>query len=206
MKQIKVTGKTVEEAVSTALAELHASKEEVEVKVLEESKRGFLGFGGKPALIEVSLKPDPVKLAVAFLQEVTDKMGVPVTISLKETREEIILELTGEKIAILIGKRGQTLNSLQYLTNLVANNHSSRYLRIIIDAENYRERRRESLERLAVHTAQKVSATGKGVALEPMPSNERKAIHMALRNNKKIETTSEGAEPFRKVIIRPLKK
>ncbi|UZJ79000.1 RNA-binding cell elongation regulator Jag/EloR [Fictibacillus sp. KU28468] len=206
MKQIKVTGKTVEEAVSTALAKLHASKEEVEVKVLEESKRGFLGFGGKPALIEVSLKPDPVKLAVAFLQEVTDKMGVPVTISLKETREEIILELTGEKIAILIGKRGQTLNSLQYLTNLVANNHSSRYLRIIIDAENYRERRRESLERLAVHTAQKVSATGKGVALEPMPSNERKAIHMALRNNKKIETTSEGAEPFRKVIIRPLKK
>ncbi|MCK6259380.1 protein jag [Fictibacillus sp. KIGAM418] len=206
MKQIKVTGKTVEEAVSTALAELQASKEEVEVKVLEESKRGFLGFGGKPALIEVSLKPDPVKLAVAFLQEVTDKMGVPVTISLKETREEIILELTGEKIAILIGKRGQTLNSLQYLTNLVANNHSSRYLRIIIDAENYRERRRESLERLAVHTAQKVSATGKGVALEPMPSNERKAIHMALRNNKKIETTSEGAEPFRKVIIRPVKK
>ncbi|EIT86123.1 protein Jag [Fictibacillus macauensis ZFHKF-1] len=204
MKQTTVTGKTVEEAVSAALIELQASREEVEIHVLEEAKRGFFGFGGKQATVAVSLKEkDPVAYAIAFLQEVTEQMGVPVTISLQESSEDIALQLAGEKIAILIGKRGQTLNALQYLTNLAVNQYSDHYVRISLDAENYRQRRQESLERLALHTAQKVAATLKAVALEPMPSNERKIIHLALRTNQRIETTSEGVEPFRKVLIRP---
>lgn len=206
MKQIQVTGKTVEEAVSAALEQLQASRDQVEIKVLEESKKGFLGFGGKPALVEVSLKPDPIEQAVAFLQEVTMKMGVPVTITQKKMGEEVVLDLSGDKIAILIGKRGQTLNSLQYLTNLVANHHSNGFIRIILDAENYRERRRESLERLATSTARRVMMTKKGIALDPMPSNERKIIHMALKSEKHVETSSEGTEPYRKVIIRPVTK
>ncbi|ANX14370.1 protein jag [Fictibacillus arsenicus] len=204
MKKVQVTGKTVEEAVAAALEQLQTSKEQVEVKILEDSKKGFFGLGGKPAVVEVTVKADPVKTAIEYLQDVTSKMGVPVTISQRQENDHLVLDLTGEKIAILIGKRGQTLNALQLLTNMVANSDpEAKHVKIVLDAENYRTRRQESLERLAEHSAQKVFITKKSFALEPMPANERKVIHLALKENRDVETTSEGVEPFRKVVIRP---
>ncbi|WP_226536825.1 RNA-binding cell elongation regulator Jag/EloR [Fictibacillus halophilus] len=204
MKKVQVTGKTVEEAVEAALEQLQTSKDQVEVKILEDSKKGFFGIGGKPAVVEVTVKADPVKTAIEYLQDVTSKMGVPVTISQRQENDYLVLDLTGEKIAILIGKRGQTLNALQLLTNMVANSDpETKHVKIVLDAENYRTRRQESLERLAEHSAQKVFITKKSFALEPMPANERKVIHLALKENRDVETTSEGVEPFRKVVIRP---
>ena len=204
MKKVQVTGKTVEEAVAAALEQLQTSKEQVEVKILEDSKKGFFGLGGKPAVVEVTVKADPVKTAIEYLQDVTSKMGVPVTIFQRQENDHLVLDLTGEKIAILIGKRGQTLNALQLLTNMVANSDpETKHVKIVLDAENYRTRRQESLERLAEHSAQKVFITKKSFALEPMPANERKVIHLALKENRDVETTSEGIEPFRKVVIRP---
>lgn len=204
MKKVQVTGKTVEEAVAAALEQLQTSKEQVDVKILEDSKKGFFGLGGKPAVVEVTVKADPVKTAIEYLQDVTSKMGVPVTISQRQENDHLVLDLTGEKIAILIGKRGQTLNALQLLTNMVANSDpEAKHVKIVLDAENYRTRRQESLERLAEHSAQKVFITKKSFALEPMPANERKVIHLALKENRDVETTSEGVEPFRKVVIRP---
>jgi spoIIIJ-associated protein len=205
VKKVQVTGKTVEEAVEAALEQLQTSKENVEVKILEDSKKGFFGLGGKPAVVEVAVKADPVKTAIEYLQDVTSKMGVPVTISQRQENEHLVLDLSGDKIAILIGKRGQTLNALQLLTNMVANSDpSAKHVKIILDAEHYRTRRQESLERLAEHSAQKVFITKKSFALEPMPANERKVIHLALKENRDVETTSEGVEPFRKVVIRPV--
>jgi spoIIIJ-associated protein len=204
VKKVQVTGKTVEEAVAAALEQLQTSKEKVEVNILEDSKKGFFGLGGKPAVVEVIVKADPVKTAIEYLQDVTSKMGVPVTISQRQENDHLLLNLTGDKIAILIGKRGQTLNALQLLTNMVANTDpEAKHVKIILDAENYRTRRQESLERLAEHSAQKVYITKKSFALEPMPANERKVIHLALKENRDVETTSEGVEPFRKVVIRP---
>jgi spoIIIJ-associated protein len=204
VKKVQVTGKTVEEAVAAALEQLQTSKEKVEVNILEDSKKGFFGLGGKPAVVEVTVKAEPVKTAIEYLQDVTSKMGVPVTISQRQENDHLLLNLTGDKIAILIGKRGQTLNALQLLTNMVANTDpEAKHVKIILDAENYRTRRQESLERLAEHSAQKVYITKKSFALEPMPANERKVIHLALKENRDVETTSEGVEPFRKVVIRP---
>jgi spoIIIJ-associated protein len=204
VKKVQVTGRTVEEAVSSALEQLQASVDQVEVKILEDSKKGFFGIGGKPATVEVTVKADPIQTAIDYLQDITSKMGVPVTIAQQQENDHLILDLTGEKIAILIGKRGQTLNALQLLVNMVANaDPTQKHVKIVLDAENYRRRRQESLERLAEHSAQKVFFTKKSFALEPMPANERKVIHLALKENKDVETTSEGVEPFRKVVIRP---
>lgn len=204
MKKVQVTGKTVEEAVAAALEQLQTSKDQVEISVLEDSKKGFFGLGGKPAVVEVTVKADPVKSAIDYLEDVTSKMGVPVTITQRQENDHLVLDLSGDKIAILIGKRGQTLNALQLLTNMVANSDpASKHVKIVLDAENYRTRRQESLERLAEHSAQKVFFTKKSFAFEPMPANERKVIHLALKENRDVETTSEGIEPFRKVVIRP---
>ncbi|MBH0158287.1 protein jag [Fictibacillus sp. 5RED26] len=204
MKKVQVTGKTVEEAVAAALEQLQTSKDQVEISVLEDSKKGFFGLGGKPAVVEVTVKADPVKSAIDYLKDVTSKMGVPVTITQRQENDHLVLDLSGDKIAILIGKRGQTLNALQLLTNMVANSDpASKHVKIVLDAENYRTRRQESLERLAEHSAQKVFFTKKSFAFEPMPANERKVIHLALKENRDVETTSEGVEPFRKVVIRP---
>ncbi len=204
MKKVQVTGKTVEEAVAAALEQLQTSKDQVEISVLEDSKKGFFGLGGKPAVVEVTVKADPVKSAIDYLEDVTSKMGVPVTITQRQENDHLVLDLSGDKIAILIGKRGQTLNALQLLTNMVANSDpASKHVKIVLDAENYRTRRQESLERLAEHSAQMVFFTKKSFAFEPMPANERKVIHLALKENRDVETTSEGVEPFRKVVIRP---
>ncbi len=203
MKQLTITSKSVEEAVQEALAQLQTSEEKVEISILEDAKKGFLGLGSKPAVVQVTLKADPIEDSIEFLKKVAAKMGVELSVEVKEDEDGTVLDLSSEKIAILIGKRGQTLNALQYLTNLVANKSSDEYQRVILDAENYRERRKETLERLAHRLASKALKINKKVSLEPMPSMERKIIHMTLKSNNKVQTSSEGSEPHRRVVIKP---
>jgi spoIIIJ-associated protein len=208
VKQVTATGQTVEEAVAQALAQLNTTKDLTEVSIIDEGKKGIFGiFGSRPAIVKVTVKKeDPIEEAKKFLYQVSEQMGALIEIEVKRDGKLVQLYLKGDKIALLIGKRGQTLNSLQYLTQLVINRHAEQYLTVILDAEDYRNRRNETLVHLAHRLAQKALKTGKDVSLEPMPSYERKVIHTALVDNKKIKTFSDGSEPHRYIVISPNKK
>lgn len=185
-----------------ALKELHASKDEVEVTVIDEGARGFLGmFGAKDAVIQVVKKFNPEKIAVTFLQEMFQAMGIQVSIETQLKDKQLSIELSGEEMGVLIGKRGQTLDSLQYLVSLVVNKGNSPYVSILLDTENYRQRRKETLESLAYNLAKKVKQTKKNVVLEPMNPYERRIIHSSLQNDRYVTTYSEGEEPYRNVVI-----
>ncbi|WP_226582337.1 RNA-binding cell elongation regulator Jag/EloR [Halobacillus litoralis] len=203
MRQVTATGNSVDEAVQSALEQLQTSRDQVDVEIIDEGKKGFLGFGSKPAIVKASVKKNPVQDAETFIYEVAEQMGAPVQIKTKQRQRDLMIELEGEKIAMLIGKRGQTLNSLQYLTQLVINRESDVYYTVLLDAEGYRGRRKETLENLAGRLAEKAIRTGQEVKLEPMPSYERKIIHSALQNHKQVETASDGKDPRRHVVIRP---
>lgn len=202
MDEIRKSGKTVEEAVAAALAELKAEKDDVAITVLEEGSRGFLGmFGGKEAVVLVKRNFNPEKAAENFLREIFLSMGLIIKISAKWQDKHLLIDLTGEDMGILIGKRGQTLDALQYLVNLVVNKKSESYVSVMLDTENYRQRRKETLETLAFNLAKKVKHTKKNVVLEPMNPYERRIIHSALQNDRYVTTYSEGEEPYRNVVI-----
>ncbi|MFC7319926.1 RNA-binding cell elongation regulator Jag/EloR [Halobacillus campisalis] len=205
MKQLTATGTTVEDAVQSALDQLQTSKDQVNIDVIDEGKKGFFGvFGTKPAIVKVSIAKDPVQEAESFILEVAEQMGAPVQVKTESNGREISIEMIGEKIAMLIGKRGQTLNSLQSLAQLAVNRDTDQFYTVILDAENYRARRKETLETLAQRLADKAVRIGEPVNLEPMPSYERKIIHAALQNNQNVETDSAGRDPKRHIVIRPL--
>jgi spoIIIJ-associated protein len=207
VKEVTITGKSVEEALQRALSQLNATQDQVEIDVLEQSKRGFLGLvGSKPAVVKVTKKADSLNEATNFLEKVANQMGVSLSITVKHEEEATIFDIASEKAAILIGKRGQTLNALQYLTNLVANRNSDQFQRVILDAENYRSRRKETLEQLAERLASKALSTRKTVTLEPMSSMDRKVIHLKLQNKSGVTTHSDGSEPHRRIVITPVKK
>ena len=202
MEEVKKSGKTVEEALAEALKELGASLEEVEYTVIDEGSKGFLGFGGKPAVVKAVKKFNPEKTAKEFLREVFISMGIvaDITTQMKD-QKQMLVNISGENMGILIGKRGQTLDSLQYLVNLVVNKGNSPYISVTLDTEDYRRRRKETLESLAYNLAKKVKSTRKSVVLEPMNPYERRIIHSALQNNRYVSTHSEGDEPHRYVVI-----
>lgn len=206
MDKVERTAKTVEEAITDALAYLDATRDEVEIEVLDEGAKGFLGIGSKPARVLVTKKFDPVSTAKDFLREVFAAMGmiVEVKAKLKDNRQ-LFIDLKGENMGILIGKRGQTLDSLQYLVNLVINKGESQFISVNLDTENYRQRRKDTLEGLAHNLAKKVKATRRSVILEPMNPYERRIIHSCLQNDRFVGTHSEGDEPFRYVVITPKK-
>jgi spoIIIJ-associated protein len=207
VNQVTATGQTVEEAVESALAQLKTTKDRTDVSIIDEGKKGIFGiFGSRPAVVKVTVIIDPLEEAKKFLTQVSEQMGAPVEIEIRRDGKQVNFVLTGEKIALLIGKRGQTLNSLQYLTQLVINRYSKQYLSVILDAEDYRNRRNETLMQLANRVAQKALKTGKDVSLEPMPSYERKVIHTALSENNRVKTSSDGTEPHRYVVITPIRK
>ena len=201
MQEIKKTAKTVDKAVEEALAELKVSKEDVEIEVVEQGSKGFLGFGSKDAVVIVKVKHNPEKIAKDFLREMFIAMGIIVNIETEIKDKHLYINLTGDDMGILIGKRGQTLDSIQYLVNLVVNKGNAPYISITIDTENYRQRRKETLEALAYNLAKKVRQTRKKVVLEPMNPYERRIIHSSLQNNKYVTTYSEGEEPTRNVVI-----
>lgn len=202
MDEIRKTAKTVEEAIAAALAEMGASREEVDITVIDEGSKGFLGmFGGKDAVVLVKKNFQPEHEAESFLREIFLTMGLIVKIKAELKDKHLFVELTGDDMGILIGKRGQTLDALQYLVNLVVNKKSPYYISVMLDTENYRQRRRETLESLAFNLAKKVKHTRRNVVLEPMNPYERRIIHSALQNDRYVTTYSEGEEPYRNVVI-----
>ena len=203
---ITVSAKTVSDAITEACQKLMVSSEKLEYEVVEEGSSGFLGFNSKPAVIKARVLVKEVSVedkAKDFLKDVFKAMDMVVDIKVTENKEEntMDIELSGEEMGVLIGKRGQTLDSLQYLVSLVANKVSEKYYRVKLDTENYRERRKETLENLAKNIAYKVKRTKRAVSLEPMNPFERRVIHSALQNDKYVTTKSEGEEPFRHVVV-----
>jgi spoIIIJ-associated protein len=206
VKEVTAAGQSVEEAVVSALSQLNVSRDEVEIEVVNEGKRGIFGiFGTKPAIVKVTLKPDPIEETKHYLLEILGNMDIIPDIQVKKDGRNIEFEMTGEKMALVIGKRGQTLNSLQYLTQLALNRKTNQFMTIILNAENYRSRREQALVQLAGRLAERAIQNRQSVTLEPMPSFERKIIHNALSKNNKIKTHSEGEEPNRYLVIDPLK-
>lgn len=204
MKQVEVSGKSVEEALEKALKELNLTKDRVNFKVLEEGSKGFLNFiGTKPARILVDIKPTSLELGIDFLKSVLNEMGISTELIVEETDDIVKINITGKDVKYAIGYRGETLNSLQYLTSIVVNkDEKTSYKRVILNAENYREKREKTLENLALKTAYKVKKYGRSYKLEPMQSYERRIIHATLQNDLEVTTTtSEGVEPFRHVLI-----
>lgn len=254
---IEMTGKTIEEAISAAAAELGVEESELEVEVLEEPSKKFLGlFGGTPAkiratvkvveppkVIEVTPPPEPVKVeesvpveevpvenfepilepspveepaelapvdrekiiadAQNFLQEVFAAMKIEVAITVEESEDGCLLDLSGKGLGVLIGRHGQALDALQYLLNLAVNRRNADRIYFILDVEDYRRRRAETVTKLAKSVAERAIKTRKDVKLEPMSRHERKIIHMTLQDNNRVETHSAGEEPYRYVIVSP---
>ena len=198
---VEKTAKTVQEAVNLALEELGAKKEDVDIEVLDEGNKGIFGIGGKSARVRVTLTNSLSDEAADFLSDVLSKMNIAANIEKYEDDESITLKITGRESGIIIGRRGETLDALQYLTSLVVNKKSARYKRVTIDIENYREKREETLVRLADRLAERVVRFRRNVTLEPMNPYERRIIHSALQNNNMVETHSVGEEPNRKVVI-----
>ena len=202
MEEIRKSAKTVDDAIAAALADLGAAREEVDITVIDEGSKGFLGmFGSKDAVVLVKKNFNPEKEAETFLKEVFLSMGLIVKIKTEQKDKHLYIDLTGDDMGILIGKRGQTLAALQYLVNLVVNKKSPYYISVMLDTENYRQRRKETLESLAFNLAKKVKHTKRNVVLEPMNPYERRIIHSALQNDRFVTTHSEGEEPYRRVVV-----
>ena len=205
MEYKEFTGKTVDDALTNATVSLGITSSEIKYEVVEEGSTGFLGIGSRDAIIKVviSSNEDPKEVAKEFLDGVFEAMQLEVNISMKldESDNTLLIDLAGPEMGVLIGKRGQTLDSLQYLTNLAVNRSSENYTRVKIDTEDYRRRRKETLENLAKNMASKVKRTKKAVTLEAMNPYERRIIHSALQNDNNVATHSEGEEPYRYVVI-----
>lgn len=223
-------GKTVDDAITNACEALTVTSDKLEYEVIEKGSAGILGFGSKDAVIKARIKNDsvvvenkevketekkekkefkvnsdsdvkPAQDPKEFLENVFKAMDMEVEITSVQKGNEINIELAGPDMGVLIGKRGQTLDSLQYLTSLVVNKGTSEYIRVKVDTENYRKRRKDTLENLAKNLAYKVKRTKRSVSLEPMNPYERRVIHSALQNDKYVSTHSEGEEPYRRVVI-----
>lgn len=203
MEFIEVSAKTVDDAITEASIKLGTTSDKIEVEVIEKGSTGFLGIKSKPAIIKARKKNDTVDNIREFLENVFSAMNMEVTIDIKKAEDDKVyeVELSGKEMGLLIGKRGQTLDSLQYLTNLAVNKHSDGYIKVKLDTEDYRQRRKDTLENLAKNIAYKVKRTKRPVSLEPMNPFERRVIHSALQGDRYVETHSEGEEPFRLSLI-----
>ena len=203
MDFVKYSAKTVNDAITQAALALGVSSEQLEIEVIDEGSNGFLGIGSRLAVIQAKKKFSLEGTAVDFLKDVFRTMNMEVEIDVVYDADEktMDIDLKGDDMGILIGKRGQTLDSLQYLTSLVVNKYTEDYIRVKLDIENYRERRKETLETLARNIAYKVKRTRRPVSLEPMNPYERRIIHSALQNDRYVVTRSEGEEPFRHVVV-----
>ncbi|EOT22658.1 spoIIIJ-associated protein [Eubacterium sp. 14-2] len=203
MDFIEVSAKTVDDAITEGLVKLGTTSDKVEYEVVEKGSSGFLGIGSKPAVIKIRKKSDTEDYVYDFLHSVFLAMNleVEIIITKSEDGKNVDVELKGDEMGVLIGKRGQTLDSLQYLTNLAVGKQVSEYVKVKIDTEDYRKRRRDTLENLARNIAYKVKRTKRSVSLEPMNPFERRVIHSALQNDRYVNTHSEGEEPYRHVVV-----
>ena len=205
MKSLIKNAKSVEEAIALALEELGATEDMVTVEVLEEGKKGFLGLNGKEASVLVTLnetEETPEERAEDFLRHILDSMELSADLNIESGEENTIsIDITGDDMGILIGRRGETLSALQYLTSLAVNRHTEEYYRIVLDTENYKKRREETLKRLAKKLAGNAVRYRRNVTMEAMSPYERRIIHSELQNDPMVTTYSTGEEPNRKVVI-----
>ncbi len=203
MEYIQISAKTVDDAITEALIQLGVTSEQLEYEVIEKGSTGFLGINSKKAIIKARKKETLEDRVRSFLDEMFRAMNMEVVVDLiyDEESKNMDIELKGTEMGILIGKRGQTLDAIQYLVSIVANKDTEEYIHVKMDTENYRKRRRETVENLARNLAYKVKRTKKPVTLEPMNAYERRIIHSALQNDKYVSTYSEGEEPYRHVVI-----
>ena len=203
MEYREFAGKTVDDAITEALVALGTTSDQIEYEVVEKGSSGFLGIGTKSAVIKARKKCTAEDKIEGFIKDVAHAMGIEVRVEIKKDEEDntYAVELFGDEMGILIGKRGQTLDSLQYLTNLAINKDVDEYIKVKIDTEDYRNRRKETLENLAKNISYKVKKTRRPVSLEPMNPFERRVIHSALQQDKFVTTHSEGEEPYRHVVV-----
>ncbi len=200
-------GRTVEEAVAEALADLGISRDEAEVEILEEREvaRGLLGLRrDREVKVRVRERASNGEFAAEFVRQVGDLLGLPLKVVAREERGVIVVDVEGEGVGLLIGRRGQTLEALQFLVGLATSRRSGARVAVSVDVEGYRRRRGEALERLARRMAERVVRTGREVVLDPMPPRERRIVHLALQGNPRVVTTSRGEEPNRQVVIAPV--
>lgn len=227
MMMVEKSAKTIEEAIDAALEELKSDRDKVDIEILEQPSKGIFGLiGSKHAKVRVTLREEKApekkkeeniikkeiritdytlekEKARKFLRDVLESMDIKAEIRVRDTKEGLYINLSGPKMGVIIGRRGQTLDSLQYLVSLVINKDKEResFVKVILDTEDYRKKREETLQRLARRLAERVQKTGKKVELEPMNPYERRIIHSTLQEFADITTFSEGEEPYRKVII-----
>ena len=200
-KSITKSAKTVQAAVELALQELGLSEDQVTVEILEEGSRGLFGLGSKDAVVRVTAKLDLEGRARDFLNDVFFAMGLAVDIDIVRTEKMMKITLSGDNMGIIIGKRGDTLDALEHLTSLSINRGDGEYVKVVLDTENYREKRQQTLVKLANNLARSVVKNRRKVTLEPMSSNERRIIHSTLQNNPDVDTYSVGEEPNRRIVI-----
>lgn len=206
MDFVEVSAKTVSDAITEACQKFSVTSDKLEYEVVQEGSSGFLGINAKPAIIKAKIKEEEKTIDIKakdFLSDIFKSMNLAVVIEAKydDIENTLDVDLSGDEMGVLIGKRGQTLDSLQYLVSLVVNKDVEDYIRVKIDTENYRQRRKETLENLAKNISYKVKRTRRPVSLEPMNPYERRIIHSALQNDKYVTTHSEGDEPYRKVVV-----
>ena len=203
MEFVEFKAKTKDEALTNASLEFGCPIESIEYEVLSEASKGFIGIGAKPCIIKARKKKTFVDEIEEYIASMLDAMGIAAKINIDydDIEGEMNIDLEGSDMGILIGKRGQTLDALQYLIRLAVNKKSESYIKVKLDTENYRARRKETLENLAKNIAFKVKRTKRSFALEPMNPYERRIIHSTLQNDKYVATKSEGEEPYRKVIV-----
>ena len=199
----KFSAKTVDDAITEACKKLSVTSDKLDYVIVEEGSSGFLGIGSKDAVINAKVKSSMTDKAKIFLDDVFAAMNMTVVVNVEynDSLKEMNVDLSGDEMGVLIGKRGQTLDSLQYLVSLVVNKDVEDYIRVKVDTENYRKRRQDTLENLAKNISFKVKRTKRAVSLEPMNPYERRIIHSALQNDKFVTTHSEGEEPFRHVVV-----
>jgi spoIIIJ-associated protein len=204
MEFMEFKGKTVDDALTEASIQLGVASDELIYEVIDKGSTGILGFiNTKPAIIKVKKKESFVDTIQEFLDNLFRVMGIETVVDIDYNEEEKIMNinLTGPEMGVLIGKRGQNLDALQKITQSVVNKNSEEFVRVKLDTENYRARRKDTLENLARNIAYKVKRSRKQVVLEPMNPYERRIIHSALQDDKYVSTRSEGEEPFRRVVI-----
>lgn len=204
MTSIEMSGRSVDEAVKSALNELGMTEEEVTIEVIEEPSRGFLGIlGAKDAKVRVVAKKDKAQIASEFLSGLLDRMNISGMVETRVQKDIRRMEISGEDLGLLIGRHGQTLRHLEFLTNVVSSRGIGNIRRIFVDVGGYRKKKERTLEDLAKNAARRVERSGRSTILRPMDARDRRIVHMALQKNGKVVTHSEGDEPFRRVVISP---
>ncbi|MBQ3054351.1 MAG: protein jag [Clostridia bacterium] len=204
-RSLEKSAKTLEEAVNLCVQELGVSKEELDIQVIDEGSRGFLGLGGRDAVVRVTTTSPAAgntqKIATNFIDGIVKPMGLNVSYEVKNEDNTLSINMVGDDMGILIGRRGETLDAIQYLTSLAVNRVTNDYTKVIVDTENYKSKRQDTLRKLAKRIASQVIRTRSEVTLEPMNPNERRIIHSTLQSNRLVYTYSTGEEPNRKVVI-----